>query len=443
MIQRRRWQLMVFLVLVGWVLAIPAYSDDFPPDNPWLGQGVADRVVTVSSPDNSFNTLKKFLLSAKERLMICVYQIDSPAIGEVLLNIAASKKVKMLIMVDGAPVSGLPQAELYYAKKLSALGVKFYFYQASQKGKSERTFKFVHAKYAIADNLRVFLGSGNYGTRAQSPDNSFGNREWEIVLESEKAASQFSSVLSHDLKLEDEWVPYGSSPRYTLEDDDFVPQVQNKSGNYALNLANTLAYDVPYVTVFAPDNSYQNYSPIIKTLESAQEKVLVEQLNFEAFWGGKPYNPEISASPLTNLILKLARKGKQIRILLNDDNIFKQGLANLLEFSPFSALLKQDPIPQEVPKKNLGTMKYLNGLAQKEGLDLIVNLLNYKACGLQVLHNKGMIVDDTFTLIGSLNWGESALKFNREAGVITKHQKVAGYYGTAFKYDWDCSSSTD
>jgi phosphatidylserine/phosphatidylglycerophosphate/cardiolipin synthase-like enzyme len=100
------------------------------------------------------------------------------------------------------------------------------------------------------------------------------------------------------------------------------------------------------------------------------------------------------------------------------------------------------PLQTEVarPRDNSVTVDYLRKIAKKEGLDLQATLLDYRRCSFASLHNKGMIVDGEVTLVGSLNWGESALKFNREAGLLVRDTTIAGYYTKTFQYDWKCSS---
>ena len=57
--------------------------------------------------------------------------------------------------------------------------------------------------------------------------------------------------------------------------------------------------------------------------------------------------------------------------------------------------------------------------------------------GLTKLHNKGMIVDGETVLVGSMNWGSSAMLRNREHGAIINSQSIASQFLASFNEDWD------
>lgn len=417
-------------------------------DPPWIGHFVAEKVTVASSPDNSFKLIKKFFESAKKSIHISVYQMENDYIADVLEE-ALDRGVTVRILFEGAPVGAFPQAELYIAKRLIKKGAKILFYHDPQ-GRLDRTFKFFHAKYSIVDGVRVIVGSANYGNKGHPVERSLGNREWTVVIEDAKAAKMFDSAFMHDARLKEEWTKYGSSERYTLKDPNYKPDRDRHAGKYNLNLEPTDVFNVPVQTVFAPDNSLAKKNSILDMLEKAESSVDVEQLNFETYWGAKLVRVarpsggfdtrESPATPseLMERIVKLAKAGRKIRVLLNDDNIFRQ--PKVIEPNPMTEGMWFDLFADgKPPRDNQATLEYLNKLAHKQNLELEARLLDFKNCGLAVLHNKGMIVDDRITLVGSLNWGESALKYNREAGVLLASTQVAGYYKRAFNYDWACS----
>ncbi len=417
-------------------------------DTPWIGTFTAKHVVAAVSPDNSFSVLETLINSANESLHISVYELDNLYLGKAI-GAALDRGVAVTLLMEGAPIPKLPQSELYNAKQFAKKGAKVYFYnRAKDNDRNERTFKYFHNKYTITDGRRVLVGSSNYGKNGHPVETSFGNREWEIVLDDRVAAELFEEAFQHDLALDGEWAPYGSSDRYKV-DATYVPDMKTRKGHYEPHLEPLDAYDVPVKTVFAPDNSLDERT-VLGALYDAEESVDIEQLNFETYWGDKPYNPTRETSPLMDAVLKLARTGKAVRIVLNNDWVFHEpdpkafelGTVDLMKlFAHLPAMLEEDPNEGAKPKRdNPTTMEYLNKIAGREGLHLGVRLLNYKRCGLNVLHNKGMIVDSNVTLISSLNWGESAMKFNREAGVLVKSSSVAHYYTRAFEYDWRCSA---
>ncbi|MBI3542840.1 MAG: hypothetical protein HY075_06145 [Deltaproteobacteria bacterium] len=408
-------------------------------------------VVAAASPDNNFAVLTNLLDSATESIHTSVYQLDNLAIGEAYER-ALGRGVKVQILLEGSPIPKIPQAELYIAKRLTSRGAKVHFYdRAKDSDRGTRTFKYFHNKFTVVDGRRAIVGSANYGNNGHPVDNSFGNREWEVVLDDSNAAQLFDEAFNHDRGLTGEWAAYGSSPRYKADPSFDPSQPKTRSGHYEARLEPFDAYDVPTKTVFAPENSLDD-SPMLAVLEHAQETVDVEQLNLETYWGGKPYNPETEDSPLIKSLLSLARAGKAVRILLNNDAVFHEPqpkpLAGVLDLMALFDELPEhlfrgvddDSDDEPKPKRdNYATREYLGKIAQRENLRIAVRLLDFKNCGLGVLHNKAMIVDGNVTFVSSLNWGESPMKFNREAGVLLKSSPIATYYSKAFEYDWRCS----
>lgn len=408
---------------------------------PWLGEIVADRVLAASSPDNTFSTLQSFFDSASRSIHISVYELDNVLLGDALER-ALDRNVSVRILLEGAPIPKVPTAELYIAKRLTAKGAKIFFYDSSE-GRNNRDYKYFHNKFSIVDGTRVVVGSANYGNNGHPIKATGGNREWEVVIDDVRVARLFEEAFNHDAE-EDRWVAYGGSDRFKFNDPSFKPDRQGKNGDYDFEISPVEDYDVSVQTVFAPDNSLDKRGAILGTLAGAQDSVLVEQLTFETYWGDKPYNPERETSPMMDVILKLARAGRQIRMILNDDFVFRDPAGPLFFGGFFSvpmpmAGLAINTDAQKPARDNRATVDYFKKVAKKEGLDLQAKLLNYKKCGLGVLHNKGMIVDGKTTFVSSLNWGESALKFNREAGVVLGSTAIAGYYSKLFGHDWKCT----
>jgi phosphatidylserine/phosphatidylglycerophosphate/cardiolipin synthase-like enzyme len=406
---------------------------------PWVGSGRATRATFASSPDNTFRVLREFLRSARESIHLSVYQLDNPAIGEALEE-ALGRRVEVSLLLEGAPIPKIPKNELYIARRLSSLGARVLFYAQGEKGAPRRTFKYFHAKYGVVDGRRVIVGSANYGLNGHPVDNTAGNREWEVVLDDRDAASYFESAFEHDVSIPGEVVAYGSSERYRLDDPSYQPEDPSRAGSYSLALEPAEDHDVPYHTLFAPENSLGTDSPLFKVLTTAQRSIDVEQLNLETYWGDKPYNPQPEDSPLIDELLKRARAGVSIRVLLNNDEIFRDPNDPRV-WDSWEAPL--EVFFGKAKRDNRATLDYITRIAGRESLDLTVRIFNYRACHLNVLHNKGMIVDSQYATVSSLNWGESAMKFNREAGVVLKSAQAARYYGRAFDYDWQCSGNSE
>jgi hypothetical protein len=83
---------------------------------------------------------------------------------------------------------------------------------------------------------------------------------------------------------------------------------------------------------------------------------------------------------------------------------------------------------------NGAVAKALNDMASANCLDLEAKMIS-DYHGLSVMHNKGLIVDDA-VVISSINWGDSALNENREAGVIVLSSQMSSFFSSLFWSDW-------
>ena len=74
---------------------------------------------------------------------------------------------------------------------------------------------------------------------------------------------------------------------------------------------------------------------------------------------------------------------------------------------------------------------------RKNGAD--IDLLIYRSPKDEFIriHNKGIIVDEKYTLVSSINWGAGGGSLNREIGVIIESQEIATFYKDIFWGDWE------
>jgi phosphatidylserine/phosphatidylglycerophosphate/cardiolipin synthase-like enzyme len=80
----------------------------------------------------------------------------------------------------------------------------------------------------------------------------------------------------------------------------------------------------------------------------------------------------------------------------------------------------------ELSKENKKTGDYL----KSKGVEVKYDSLT------QTTHNKMIIIDNSIVILGSHNWGYSALTRNNEASVMIKDRGVAEYYNNYFEILW-------
>jgi phosphatidylserine/phosphatidylglycerophosphate/cardiolipin synthase-like enzyme len=52
-------------------------------------------------------------------------------------------------------------------------------------------------------------------------------------------------------------------------------------------------------------------------------------------------------------------------------------------------------------------------------------------------HNKGIVVDSSIAVLGSHNWTNEGMLFNRDASLIVFDPDVAAYFEQIFRFDWE------
>jgi phosphatidylserine/phosphatidylglycerophosphate/cardiolipin synthase-like enzyme len=91
----------------------------------------------------------------------------------------------------------------------------------------------------------------------------------------------------------------------------------------------------------------------------------------------------------------------------------------------------------EDEKDNDEMVALINRIGASEHLPLEARCADLSSTEIDKIHNKGVIVDDRYVLVSSINWNSNSPNFNREAGVIIDHPGVARYFLNVFEDDWD------
>jgi phosphatidylserine/phosphatidylglycerophosphate/cardiolipin synthase-like enzyme len=154
--------------------------------------------------------------------------------------------------------------------------------------------------------------------------------------------------------------------------------------------------------VIAPDTSYQ----ITALINSAQNSIEIEQAYITNDSPSR-LNPYLSAA------INASRRGVHVRVLL-DSYWFNV----------------------EDEKDNDEMVEIINRIGRSENIPLEARCAELTLIDVDKIHNKGVIVDNQFALVSSINWNSVSPNFNREAGVIIDHQGVAQYFLTVFEDDW-------
>lgn len=350
------------------------------------------KVTVFVSPDSSYREVTEAIDDAESSLDICVYEFDNQEIMEHVKR-ALGRGVAVRVLMEGGPVGGIDDEELYIASEIVKAGGTVSFMQGSD-GILER-YRYVHAKYMVIDCKSTLVISENFKYTGVPVDGSPGNRGWGIIIDDRDVSSYFSEIFETDYEGRD-IIPaeefFGAVPKKKIQEGDCDPVFRSKvvQGSFTI------------IPVVAPDTATKNET-ILGLLNSAKKSVYIEQLYVHKEWGEEP-NQYLEAA------IDAARRGCEVKILM-DSSWYNVA-------------------------SNSETVSYVNKIAEVEKLDVEARLKRDDPY-LSKMHTKGMVVDGDKTLITSINWNEDSPVKNREVGVIVTNREVGEYYTEVFFYDWD------
>ncbi len=337
----------------------------------------AASVTAFVSPDSSFSALRDFLHGAKN-VSIATYTFTSVDVMDEIIKNGANAT----ILVDGSPVGGLANESKAVLCELEKNGAKVYVYSGS--------LRYMHAKYLISEG-KALVTSENIGDSGFPKNPNHGNRGWGVVVEDKGMAEQLKEIFDEDVKSSERFACGGN---YTIKRHE-------TSGKYTpIFSARTYSGDV---SLMVAPNAIQ---PLVDMIGSANSYVLVEQFYIYRFFRkGRP-------NAMLESLIAAARRGVNVSVLL-DSNDYN--------------------VEEDDRQSNLYTAEYINSAADTENISIVARLADL-GNGIEKLHNKGLIVDDS-VLVSSINWNENSPANNREVGVVIKGE-AAEYFSGVFAYDF-------
>ena len=370
-----------------WIL-LPLGASYFPPE---IIHGFGE-VTAFVSPDCSFTILQSELDNASASMYINLYQFENPYLMDLVLD-ALDRGVNVFLLLEGNPIGGIHDEELYIAAKIRARGGEVRF----------ANDPFInHAKYVVIDSETTMIMTENWKNTGIPYDNTFGNRGWGIVIRDQAVANYFKAVFIDDFQRGKVDLPAGLETESISRD---IPLSAYKPVFVPL----TLNCNFTLLPVLAPDTAMSNET-ILGAISEAEESIQVQQFSTGRFWADAD-NPFIFA------LIEAARRGCEVKVLL--DSKYLDGNNN-----------------------NDEVISWLRQVAAAENLDLEAELADLNSLGLVKVHNKGLIIDDGKVVIASLNWNANSIH-NREAGVIIENAEIASFYRAAFFHDWNVSVKED
>ncbi|WP_394698546.1 phospholipase D-like domain-containing protein [uncultured Methanospirillum sp.] len=340
------------------------------------------------SPDCGRAVFEQAISSAGHEILVNVYEFTDPGLADLLCQ-AATRGVKVTVLLEGGPVGGVSPEERSVITKLQTAGIPVKAMTGA--GEDHAPYRYDHAKYMVIDGKDLLLTTENFKDHSFPGSGLAGNRGWGVLISSPDLCSYFSKVFYSDL----------NGPGVTGIEGHPSETIPYSADTYTPVFA-PLKFTASSVTpVLAPDTS----DLILSLINETSSRLLIEEAYIKHWSHGKR-NPYLESA------INAARRGVNVRILL-DSYYYNTEEEN-----------DNDEIAAEI-----------TALASREHIPIEPRLLDLSGSGLLKLHAKGLIADDS-VLISSINWNENSPVFNREAGLIIRDISVAGYYASVFEQDW-------
>lgn len=244
-----------------------------------------ENVTLFTSPEAALAEAVAFVRSARERLVVEVYEFDHRLLARELAD-AVKRGVRVDLLLEGSPVGGVPSRSLLGS--LADAGVNVTLLQTPR-------YRFLHAKFAVADGRAVLLTTENWNA-AGLPANLRGNRGWGVRAESPALAARLEEAARLDGTLRPGDSPGRvdrGGPTAWVASEPPEPGPVRRVGNLTALL------------LLGPESGPDEVRELVR---SARERVDVLQQTVDPAWGDGP-------SPLLDELLRAAGRGAKVRVL--------------------------------------------------------------------------------------------------------------------------------
>ncbi|MFB6153754.1 MAG: phosphatidylserine/phosphatidylglycerophosphate/cardiolipin synthase family protein [Halodesulfurarchaeum sp.] len=338
---------------------------------------VGDVNTTVFALPDSDAPVENLLQAADRRLLLAGYTFVGEEYTDTLLD-QHRRGVPVQVLLDAGPVGGITSPEVRSIDTLAANGIR-----VRMLGGPRARYNFHHAKYLVVDDVAM-ITSENWKPGGVG---GHGSRGWAVVIRNETIADYLARVFQVDSSWHD-----GRSWEQVRPEQpqDETPDNATFPGRFE-----PLTVEADRATVLlAPDNAAASLENL---LASADRSIRIEQVSISR--DGVLFPATVAA----------ARRGVTVQILLSS--------------------------AWYVERDNRQLAERIRSTADREGLPISVRLVEPRS-RFEHIHVKGVIVDGTHAVVGSINWNRNALFENREVAVIIADPAVARFYTRLFRADW-------
>ncbi|HUR69831.1 MAG TPA: phospholipase D-like domain-containing protein [Candidatus Thermoplasmatota archaeon] len=316
---------------------------------PALPIPVVGEVVAFATPDAGAAPVVALLDEARREVLVEAYTLTSPDIAAALAR-AADRGANVTVLLEGAPVGGVPPEERALVAALEARGARV----LALGGEGAR-YRTVHSKAFVVDGGAVAVATENF--------HDASSRGYGLVVRNASLARQLAQVISFDVAGFDV-KPFDAR----AEPGELVPFVASSSppapspfeGNVTL--------------IVSPDDPLA----VARLVANATQSVDVEMLRAE------PH------SPLVDALVEAARGGARVRLLLDgrhDDGANRETVARL------AALAEREGLAIEARRDRPDRTLHAKAVAV-DGRAVYVGSMNWVRAAVEDNREVGLLVED-------------------------------------------------
>ena len=375
------------------------------------------------APDNAFRVISDVLGSARHSIVMEMHTFDNLGLLEVVTR-AIGRGVAVTILLEGGPVGGIDDQELWVCQQIENAGGQCWFIRSDTSGGNtiHARYSYLHAKMIVVDDRVVAIGSENLSPRSLTYDNptdgTIGHRGVYLVTDASGVVSRsleiwqadFDPINHRDLL---RWSPnltgtfgppaIGYAPNYSIEVSGYrirYPQPLVVTGQF------------PFELLTAPESALRASDALLGWINrsGAGDTIEVEQLDEPPHWGDSISNPIADPNIRLEALIAAAHRGATVRLLL--DRYFDDSAS---------------------PTSNAATLQYIASL----------HLTNFEVQlgdpAFYGVHNKMFLFNVGGRKVvhaGSLNGTETSNKANREVALQVESSAAYDYLHAMFNYDW-------
>ncbi len=378
-------------------------------------------ITLAIAPDNAYETLVAHIHQAQTSIQLASLTFEHLGLAEALAT-AAQRGVEVSVLLEGAPVGGLPDQEKYICQHLEAASGACWFMGNDTAQRIFDRYRFMHAKYLVIDGRIAVISSENMSPNSMPDDDkrdgTWGRRGVVLLTDAPEVVEHLATLFARDsdparidiFRWDAEHPTFGSPAI------GFIPKHESGGISYTVRYPQAAVFRGTWTMEIlqSPENSLRLNNGLLGLIgrAGAGDTVLVQQLSERPYWGTTTSNAADDPNLRLEAYVAAARRGATVKLLL--DSFFTD---------------------ESSAVRNTATCDYVNSIARSERLRLSCLLVNPTGLG---IHNKMVLVEIDgrgYIHIGSLNGTELSNKGNREVALQVQSDQAYALLADLFVRD--------